>query len=133
LRWGTLAASLALVAIGVTGTNEVLRDRATIASDDRAFSAIAVSHFAHTTFTKVVPNAPTAKVLWGKTPHWLYVIVDSPACDCSVVGTTGSGERDLGTPSTRGATATLFVPDGDGVTRIELRRGASVLSTARHP
>jgi hypothetical protein len=132
-RWSALAACIAVAAIGVTGTNEVLRDRATIASDDRAFSAIAVSHFAHTTFTNVVPDAPTAKVLWGKSPHWLYVIVDSTACECDVIATTAQGERDFGAPSPRGATATLFVPDADGVTRVELRRGATVLSAARHP
>jgi hypothetical protein len=132
-RWGTLAACLAVAAVGVTGTSEVVRDRATIASDDRALSAIAVSHFAHTTFTKNVVDAPTAKVLWGKSPHWLYVIVDSAACACDVVATTAQGERDYGVPSVRGATATLFVPDADGVTQVQLRRGTSVLSTAHHP
>jgi hypothetical protein len=132
-RWGALAACIAVVAIGVTGTREVTQDRATIAADDRAFSAIAVSHFAHTTFTKLVPDAPTAKVLWGKSPHWLYVIVDSPSCACDVIATTAMGERDLGAPNPRGATATLFVPEADGVAQVELRRGATVLSTAKHP
>ena len=132
-RWGALAASLLVAAVGVTGTREIANDRATIASDDRAFSAIAVSHFLHTTLTKTVADAPTAKVLWGKTPHWLYVIVDSPACDCNIVGITASGERDLGTPAARGNTATLFVPDAPDVTRIELRRDGKTLSSAQHP
>jgi Putative zinc-finger len=132
-RWGALAAGLLVAGVGFTGTHEIVNDRATIASDDRAFSAIAVSHFLHTTLTKTVADAPTAKVLWGKTPHWLYVIVDSPACDCNVVGITAAGERDLGTPAVRGNTATLFVPDAPDVARIELRRDGKTLSSAQHP
>ena len=131
VRWGTLAACFAVAAAGVTGTREVVQDRATIAGDDRAFSAIAVSHFLHTTLTKTVADAPTAKVLWGKTPHWLYVIVDSPACDCNVVGITATGERDLGTPAVRDNTSTLFVPDAPDVTRIELRRDLAGVARER--
>lgn len=132
-RWGALAASLLVAGVGFSATHEIVNDRAMIASDDRAFSAIAVSHFLHTTLTKTVADAPTAKVLWGKTPHWLYVIVDSPACDCNVVGITPVGERDLGVPAVRDNTATLFVPDAPDVTRIELRRGTQTLSSAQHP
>lgn len=132
-RWGTLAACFAVAAVGITGTHEVLQDRATIAGDDRAFSAIAASHFAHTTLTKIAPDAPTAKVLWGKNPQWLYVIVDSPTCTCDVVAQTAAGERDLGAPESRGATATLFVDSLPGVTSVELRNGARVIATAKHP
>jgi anti-sigma factor RsiW len=132
-RWGTLAACFLVAAAGITGTREVARDRATIASDDRAFSAIAASHFAHTTFTKTVPGAPTAKVLWGKNPQWLYVIVDSRACACNVVARTAAGERDLGAPEPRDATATLFVDNLPGVTSVELRSGTRVIATAQHP
>jgi hypothetical protein len=132
-RWSALAAGLLVAAVGVTGTREIANDRATIASDDRAFSSIAVSHFTHTTFTKSVPQAPTAKVLWGKSPQWLYVIVDATGCNCDVVALTPAGERDLGAPATRGNTATLFVPDEPNVTEVELRSGSQVLSTAHRP
>jgi anti-sigma factor RsiW len=132
-RWAALAASLVVAAVGVTATREIATDRATIAADDRAFSSIAVSHFAHTTFTKALADAPTAKVLWGKAPRWLYVIVDSAACDCSIVAITPTGERDLGTPATRGNTATLFDQSAPDVTRLELRRGSETLSSAQRP
>jgi hypothetical protein len=132
-RWSALAAGLLVAAVGVTGTREIANDRSTIAADDQAFASIAVSHFTHTTFTKSVPQAPTAKVLWGKSPHWLYVIVDSTACNCDVVALTPAGERDLGTPAARGNTATLFVPDEPSVNQVELRSGSVVLSTARRP
>jgi hypothetical protein len=131
--WGVLAACLIALPVGVTGTREVAKDRATIAADDRAFAAIAASHFAHTTLTKTVAGAPTAKVLWGKDPQWLYVIVDSATCACDVIALTPAGERDLGSPEPRGSTATLFVPDAPEVSSIELRSGERVLETAKHP
>jgi hypothetical protein len=132
-RWGSLAASIAVIGLGIAGGRDIADQRATIAADDRAFAAISVSHFAHTTLTKIVPDAPTAKVLWGKSPHWLYVIVDAPACGCEVIAQTASGERDLGVPQARGATATLFVADAPDAIGIELRAGARVLATAKHP
>lgn len=132
-RWGALAAGLLIAGVGVTGTREISSDRATIAADDRAFSAIAVSHFLHTTFTKRVPDAPTAKVLWGKTPQWFYVIVDSASCNCNVVEITPQGERDLGPPAPRGNTATLFVADAPEAKGLELRSGTTVLAAVRRP
>jgi len=132
-RGSALAAGLAFAVLGTGSVREILSDRATISADDRAFSAIAVSHFTHTTFTKIAPSAPTAKVLWGKSPHWLYVIVDAPQCDCEVAGITAGGVRDLGAPVARGATATLFVADAPDVTSVELRSGATILSSATRP
>jgi Putative zinc-finger len=132
-RWGALAACLAAFGLGIGGVRDISNQRATIAADDRAFAAISVSHFAHTTLTKVVPDAPTAKVLWGKNPHWLYVIVDSPACGCDVIARTATGERDLGAPQARGATATLFVDDAPDAIGVELRAGDRILATAKHP
>jgi anti-sigma-K factor RskA len=132
-QFGTLAASIVLVATGLFGGSQIANDRATIASDDRAFAAIAVSHFAHATFTKQTADAPTVKALWGKAPQWIYVIVDSAGCACTIVARTASGERDLGTPEPRGATATLFVPDGKGVTGLEVRAGSRTLATSQRP
>jgi hypothetical protein len=132
-RWGALAAGLLIAGFGATATREIRSDRATIAADDRAFSAIAVSHFLHTTFTKRVPDAPTAKVLWGKTPQWFYVIVDSASCNCNVVEITPQGERDLGPPAPRGNTATLFVADAPEAKGLELRSGTTVLAAVRRP
>jgi len=132
-QYATLAASIVAVAAGAFGGSQIAKDRSTIASDDRAFAAIVVSHFAHGTFTKQTPDAPTTKALWGKTPQWIYVIVDSADCACTIVARTPSGERDLGAPAPRGATATLFVPAGTGITGLELRAGTRVLSTAQRP
>jgi hypothetical protein len=131
--WAALAAGLLVAGFGATVTHEIRNDRATIAADDLAFSSIAVSHFLHTTFTKRSPDAPTAKVLWGKTPHWFYVIVDSASCDCNVVEITSSGERDLGPPAPRGNTATIFVPDAPDAKGLELRTGTRVLASVQRP
>jgi hypothetical protein len=132
-RSGALAACLAFFGLGTLAVRDIASQRATIAADDRAFAAIAGSHFAHTTLTKLVPDAPTAKVLWGKAPRWLYVIVDNASCGCDVVVRTASGERDLGAPQTRGSTATLFAAAEPDVTEVELRSGSRILATAKRP
>jgi hypothetical protein len=132
-RLGTLAACITVVGLGIGGVRDIVVQRAAIAADDRAFAAMSVSHFAHTTLTKIVPDAPTAKVLWGKNPHWLYVIVDAPACGCDVFARTATGERDLGPPEPRGATSTLFAADAPDAIGVELRAGDRVLATAKHP
>lgn len=131
LRLAAIAASLLLVAGGAFGGRNVLQMRAAVIQDDAALGYIANSHFSHASFTKVQPDAPTAKVLWGRSPRWIYVIVDSPGCRCRVVIDTFDGERDLGTPLARDKTATLFVRTNAPVLRIHLRDGTRTLATAQ--
>jgi anti-sigma-K factor RskA len=130
-NWGGLAAAL-LVAIvgGVAGSRNVIHLNDVLRQDDVSLAVIANSHFKHATLTKVDPSAPTAKVLWGTSKRWVYVIVDSPVCACRVIAFTAAGERDLGAPLARGATAVLFADNLPAVQRIELRRTAVVVENA---
>ncbi len=100
--------------------------RDVVAQDDAALGEVANAHFKHATFTKIDPSAPTAKVLWGPSNRWVYVIVDSATCACRVVAGTDAGERDLGAPLGRGRTAAVFAADLPHVRQIELRRGDQI-------
>jgi hypothetical protein len=130
LSFAALAASLALIVGGSAVTRDYLGLRAGAAQDDAALPVIANSHFLHATFTSKQADAPVAKVLWGRTTRWLYVIVDSGSCNCHVIMTDAGGEHDLGTPLGRGATSTLYVPNAPGARGVELRNGSTVLSSA---
>lgn len=121
--WSALAASLLIVVGGAAGTLGVLHMRDVVVQDDAALAVVANAHFKHATLTKIDPSAPTAKVLWGLSNRWVYVIVDSATCACRVAAITDAGERDLGAPLERGTTAALFAADLPHVRRIELRRG----------
>lgn len=111
---GFLAAAAAvLLAIGAGGGVLVERsaDLRQAARDSAILATIASSHFNHAGFTARDPSAPVAKALYARDGAWLYVVVDSATCDCSVVARSAAGERDLGKPEVRGKTATLFVRD----------------------
>jgi hypothetical protein len=131
LAYGALAAAL-VFAVGTGFEVRAISDmRRAAAQNDVALVALVNSHFTHQTFAKAVPSAPTAKVLLGRSPHWLYVIVDSPACRCRVFATTASGIRDLGEPIPHRHASTLFVPDVAALSRLDLREDGRVVSTAR--
>jgi len=132
-RWGALAASLLIVIGGAAGTRTVLHMRDIVVQDNMALAVVANSHFKHATLTKADPSAPTSKVLWGLSRHWVYVIVASPDCACRVVAITAAGERDLGPPLERGTTAALFANDLPPVRRIELQRDGRITESATTP
>ncbi len=120
---GFLAAAAAvLLAIGAGGGVLVERsaDVRQAARDSAILATIASSHFNHAGFTARDPSAPVAKALYARDGAWLYVVVDSAACDCRVVARSAAGERDLGKPEVRGRTATLFVRDSPRPFALEL-------------
>jgi hypothetical protein len=129
-RWGALAASLSIVAGGAAGTRGVLHMHDVVAQDDAALAVIAKAHFKHANFLKADPGAPTAKVLWGLSNRWIYVIVDSSGCACRIAAITDAGERDLGVPLGRGVTAALFANHLPPVRRVELRRDGRITASA---
>ena len=131
VRWGMLAASLLVLFGGVAGTRGVLHLRDIAAQDDAALAVVANSHFKHATLTKVDPNAPTSKVMWGPSNRWVYVVVDSATCRCRILAKTDAGERDLGAPLERGTTAALFANDLSPVRSIELRRDGRTMESAK--
>ena len=130
LRWGALAASVVILAGGAAGTRGVLHMHDVVAQDDATLAVVANAHFKHANLRKLDPSAPTAKVLWGLSRRWVYVIVDSSSCACRVVAITDTGERDLGVPLERGATAALFANDLPPVRGVELRRLGRVTASA---
>ena len=131
---GFLATAAALLfAVGVGGGLLAERSLETggAARDSVVLATIATSHFNHVSFTPRDPAAPVTKVLYAHDGGWFYVIVDSAACDCHVVGRSAAAQRDLGSPEVHGNTATLFVRDFPRPTSLELvRASGGVLSSA---
>ena len=131
---GFLATAAALLfAVGVGGGLLAERSLETggAARDSVVLATIATSHFNHVSLTPRDPAAPVTKVLYARDGAWFYVIVDSAACDCHVVGRSAAAQRDLGSPEVHGNTATLFVRDFPRPTSLELvRASGGVLSSA---
>ena len=128
--YAALAASLLLCVGGGLELREIVALRRAAAENDATLVALVHSHFVHQSFKKLVPTAPAAKVLLGRSPQWMYVIVDSPACGCRVFAQTQAGPRDLGEPVPRGRTSTLFVPE-IAASAVDLRAGARTIASVR--
>ena len=126
--WYAIAALFILgvvVAGGSIAQNVHLRRG--LAQDDLAFATIATSHFRHTNFV----GSPPAKVLYARDGSWAYLIVDVPDCNCRLVARDDGTTRELGTPQSRGNTATLLVPRAGRPHSLALvGAGGNVLATA---
>jgi hypothetical protein len=118
--YATAAALLLAAGIGGGALAEHSTEMRQVAHDSAVLATIATAHFNHVSLTAREPSAPVSKVLYARDGAWFYVVIDSPACDCRVVGRSAAGERDLGKPEVRGTTATLFVRDFSRPTSLEL-------------
>jgi anti-sigma-K factor RskA len=132
-----LATAAALVLAAALGGSALFEHRADVrlaAHDSAVLASIANSHFLHVTLTANTRAAPVSKVLFARDGSWLYVIIDSPACDCRIVAQTAAGERDFGPPDVRGTASTFFARTERRPTAVELVDAARrVLSRATLP
>ncbi len=76
------------------------------ARTDAALSAVAASHFSHTTLTS--QPGTVAKALYARDGAWMYVIADGVGPGAHLILRGSGGDRDLGALAA-GAPATLFV------------------------
>lgn len=105
-----VAAALLLwiVPIGLLG-GEVGRLHTAQLADATAVSALVHSHFLHVPFKPATPNAPRAKVLYGRSDPWLYVVADgSEPLEVRVVQAGSAVQRSVGTLRTVGGESSLF-------------------------
>jgi hypothetical protein len=111
-----------LLAVGIGGGVFVERSAqsAQTARESAVLATIASSHFNHVSFTSRGASSPVSKVLYARDGAWFYVVIDSAACACRVVARSVAAERDLGQPTVRGSTATLFERDFPHPTALEL-------------
>jgi len=118
--YATAAALLLAAGVGGGALVEHSADVRQAARDSAVLATIATSHFNHVTLTARTASAPVSKVLYARDGAWFYVVINSAACDCRVIARSAAGERDLGPPTVRGTTATLFVRDDSRPHSIEL-------------
>ena len=123
-----LVLGLALSVFQVSRQNHDLR--VALDGDDRAFSTLTHSHFRHAEFSKVMPDSPSAKVLYARDGSWFYVVIDGARPDLHVVGATAGSTHDYGVAGVHGHTSTLFAERAGHLATIELRQGTSTVGVA---
>jgi len=105
----TVAAALLLwvVPLGLLGSEVAKLHNAQLA-DATAVTALVHSHFLHVPFTAAT-DAPRAKVLYGRSDPWLYVVADGDEGLQVAVSAAGSANpRIVGTLRKVGQESTLF-------------------------
>jgi len=105
-----IAAALVLwlVPLGLLGSEVGRLHNAQIA-EATAVSALVHSHFLHVPLQPSAAGAPRAKVLYGRTDPWLYVVSDGTEPLAVAVIQTGSSEpHEIGALKSVGGQSTLF-------------------------
>jgi hypothetical protein len=79
------------------------------ADRERAINAMVTSHFLHAQFQPLTPDAPKAKVVYGRTTPWRFFIAQSSHA-YTVAATQGRNVIILGKLNVSGDAAELFIP-----------------------
>ncbi|HTD33842.1 MAG TPA: hypothetical protein VK665_09300 [Candidatus Elarobacter sp.] len=112
-----VAASVVFGAVAATESFAAQSASARLARTDVALTAIASSHFGHTTLTS--DPGVIAKAIYARDGAWCYVVASGAPRGAHVVMHRGTTARDLGALDP-GAPATLFVRDPGRSDEIEL-------------
>lgn len=111
LPWRRIAPLLAACfVLGLLPLFALLPGHRDTSQHDRAVAALVNSHFAHVAFTAVTPDAPKAKLLYGRGVTGWRLIVAQTAHAYGVRGIANGHEVDFGTLQISGASGELFVP-----------------------
>jgi hypothetical protein len=106
--WPALATAAAVVFAATTAVqgSASYTARAELARTDVALTAIASSHFGHTTLTS--ESGVVAKAIYARDGAWCYIVATGAPRGAHVVIRHGASTRDAGTLG-GGAPSTLFV------------------------
>jgi hypothetical protein len=117
--WPSVAVAAAVVFGAVAATESFAAQSASarLARTDVALTAIASSHFGHTTLTS--DPGVIAKAIYARDGAWCYVVASGVPRGAHVLMHRGASARDLGALDP-GAPATLFVRDPGRPDEIEL-------------
>ncbi|HET7814540.1 MAG TPA: zf-HC2 domain-containing protein [Candidatus Baltobacteraceae bacterium] len=111
LPWARIAPLLAAsFVLGLLPFFAALPARHDTSQHDLAVAALVNSHFAHVPFAALSPDAPKAKLLYGRgVQSWRFIVAQTGRA-YRVRGIVDGRETDFGTLQVNGASAELFVP-----------------------
>ena len=125
--WPALASAAAVVFAATTAFEGISAHAASsqLERTDVALTAIASSHFGHTTLTS--DPGVVAKALYARDGAWVYVVAKDAPAGAHVVMHRGATARDLGALDA-GAPATLFVREPGRADEIAVVAGDHVVA-----
>ncbi|MBV9270887.1 MAG: zf-HC2 domain-containing protein [Candidatus Eremiobacteraeota bacterium] len=115
-----------LVPLGLLG-NEVRTLHTAQIADATAVSALVHSHFLHVPFKSITNDAPRAKVLYGRSDPWLYVVADNgEGLEVAVSGAGQPRPQVVGTLRKVGEESSLFARASHVREVVLLRNGVPI-------
>lgn len=132
-RWGSLvAAAFVLGLLPGLLFAALYRPAQPFQTDrDRAIGAMVNSHFLHAQFKPLAPDAPKAKVIYGRSQPWRYFVAQTTHA-YTVRAENANGASVLGALHVSGDAAELFVPQTSARSFV-LVDGARVVARVRLP
>ncbi len=94
---------------------------------DAAVLALVEGHFVHAPFTRLTPDAPRAKMIFGRQGSWRYLIAE-PGRAYAVAIKQGTRTTPLGRLQVNGKTAELFVAAAPSADQYLLLDGTRVVA-----
>lgn len=129
-RWA-LAIAAAFVLGLLPWLAATVRTTAPPATEQLAMSAMLDSHFQHAQFVADTPGAPSAKVIFGRTGGWLYVLVSPGDAPLSVVTVGESSKTTVATLPPGRQTRAVFVTLSARIDEVRLLDGTRQVAHAK--
>lgn len=126
--WWPQLATAAAVVFAATAALEgglVHRDSERVQHTDLALTAMASTHFAHTTLT--AGPGVVAKYIYSRDGSWGYSVASGGPAGAHLVLREGAAQRDLG-PLDNGTPATLFVRQPGRADEVDLVAGTTIIA-----
>jgi hypothetical protein len=98
----------------------------------QAVQAMVNSHFAHAPFVPVAPDAPKAKLIYGRTGGWRYIVAQT-AKPYDVAVQSGAQTVSLGKLRVSGNAAVLFIERAPAAREYLLREGSRIVARVTLP
>lgn len=132
-RWGSLVAAAFVLGLlpGLIFAALYHPAQPFQADRDRAVAAMVNSHFLHAQFTPLGPDAPKAKVIYGRSEPWRFFVAQTTHA-YTVRAENANGASVLGALHVSGDAAELFVPQTSARSFV-LLDGARVVARVRLP
>lgn len=127
--WRWAAAIAAAFLLGLIPWLTTLRTAAPPAQQV-AMTAMLHSHFQHTQFVADAPGAPAAKVIFGRTGGWIYVLAAPGIAPLSVVTLAGGARTTVATLAPATQTRAVFIPLQGRIDAVLLLDGTRQLAHA---
>ena len=129
-NWRWAAAIAAAFVLGLLPWLVTQRSSEQPAPQQVAMTAMLNSHFQHSQFVSDEPGAPAAKVIFGRSGGWIYVLAGAGNAQLSIVTVANASMVTVATLAPSTQTRSVFVPLNTRIDRVLLTENGRQIAHA---